>query len=130
LKGKIRATLKKESQLKKMKKVASVGMTSGATNGLSSSLVFTPVSLHHTVMLVLFFLANKLQKNFGNLCHFIRNLLYWITRATKSTIYSILSLLKVQGLELVNPNAAMEKVKEANAKWFNSQSGFLSAAPK
>jgi U4/U6 small nuclear ribonucleoprotein PRP31 len=52
-------------------------MSSGQTNGLSSSLVFTPV----------------------------------------------------QGLELVNPNAAADRVKEANNKWFNANSGFISAAP-
>jgi hypothetical protein len=33
-------------------------------------------------------------------------------------------------MELVNPNAAAERVRAANNKWFNSQSGFLSAAPK
>lgn len=77
--GKVRVTQKKEVKFtssKKMKKALS--MSSGATNGLSSSLVFTPV----------------------------------------------------QGLELVNPNAAAERVREANNKWFNNQSGFLSAAPK
>lgn len=36
-----------------------------------------------------------------------------------------------QGLELVNPNAdAEKKVKEANKKWFDSSSGFMSAKPK
>mmetsp|Transcript_27044 Transcript_27044/g.27284 ORF Transcript_27044/g.27284 Transcript_27044/m.27284 type:complete len:498 (-) Transcript_27044:31-1524(-) len=75
--GKIRAVQKKEVHLaKKMKKA--VSMSSGKTNGLSSSLVFTPV----------------------------------------------------QGLELVNPNAAAERVREANKKWFDTNSGFLSAAPK
>ena len=55
-------------------------LSSGTTNGLSSSLVFTPV----------------------------------------------------QGLELINPNAvtAADRVREANKKWFNSSSGFLSAVPK
>lgn len=52
-------------------------MSSGQTNGLSSSLVFTPV----------------------------------------------------QGLELVNPHAAAERIREANNKWFNANSGFISAAP-
>lgn len=75
--GKLRAPIKKEVHLaKKQKKV--ISLSSGQTNGLSSSLVFTPV----------------------------------------------------QGLELINPNAAEERVREANKKWFDSNSGFLSAAPK
>lgn len=37
----------------------------------------------------------------------------------------------IQGLELVNPNAdAEKKVAEANKKWFDSTSGFMSAKPK
>ena len=43
---------------------------------------------------------------------------------------SSLAFTTVQGLELVNPNAAADRVKEANNKWFNAHSGFLSAAPK
>lgn len=43
---------------------------------------------------------------------------------------SSLAFTTVQGLELVNPNAAAERVREANNKWFNAHSGFLSAAPK
>lgn len=43
---------------------------------------------------------------------------------------SSLVFTPVQGLELVNPNAAAERVRQANNKWFNPQSGFLSAAPK
>ena len=77
--GRIRAPQMKESKIplaKKQKKAISVA--SGATNGLSSSLVFTPV----------------------------------------------------QGLELVNPNAAADRIREVNNKWFNNQSGFISAAPK
>jgi U4/U6 small nuclear ribonucleoprotein PRP31 len=68
----------KESKLKNKVQKKAVSVGAGATSGLSSSLVFTPV----------------------------------------------------QGLELVNPNAAAERVKAANNKWFNTQSGFLSAAPK
>lgn len=35
-----------------------------------------------------------------------------------------------QGLELVNPNADKEKkVMQANKKWFDSSSGFMSAKP-
>mmetsp|Transcript_23042 Transcript_23042/g.33729 ORF Transcript_23042/g.33729 Transcript_23042/m.33729 type:complete len:503 (-) Transcript_23042:104-1612(-) len=74
--GKLRAPQKKEVKLAKKQKT--ISMSSGQTNGLSSSLVFTPV----------------------------------------------------QGLELVNPNAAADRVKEANKKWFDTNSGFLSAAPK
>jgi len=43
---------------------------------------------------------------------------------------SSMAFSTVQGLELVNPNAAADRVRAANNKWFNSQSGFLSAAPK
>jgi U4/U6 small nuclear ribonucleoprotein PRP31 len=43
---------------------------------------------------------------------------------------SSLAFSTVQGLELVNPNAAAERVREANNKWFSAHSGFLSAAPK
>jgi U4/U6 small nuclear ribonucleoprotein PRP31 len=75
--GKIRAPQRKEVRAAKKQKKA-VSMSSGQTNGLSSSLVFTPV----------------------------------------------------QGLELVNPNAAADRVREANKKWFDTSSGFLSAAPK
>lgn len=75
--GKLRAPQRKEIKINKKQKKGTT-MSSGQTNGLSSSLVFTPV----------------------------------------------------QGLELVNPNAAAEKVKEANRKWFNANSGFLSAVPK
>lgn len=35
----------------------------------------------------------------------------------------------VQGLELVNPEAAADRVKEANKKWFAETSGFQSALP-
>lgn len=76
--GKLRApqVKKKEVQLsKKMKKAISA--SSGQTNGLSSSIVFTPA----------------------------------------------------QGFEL-RPNAAAERVAAANAKWFDVNSGFMSAAPK
>ena len=55
-----------------------VQMSSGATNGLASSMVFTPV----------------------------------------------------QGLELVNPDANRERVRQANAKWFTENAGFQSALPK
>lgn len=47
-----------------------------------------------------------------------------------SGLSSSLVFTPVQGLELVNPNLAAERVKEANAKWFSANSGFLSAVPK
>jgi len=43
---------------------------------------------------------------------------------------SSLAFTPVQGIELVNPNAAAARVKEANSKWFGASSGFMSAAPK
>eukprot|EP01035_Chromulina_nebulosa_P018154 gene18154-23808_t len=45
-----------------------------------------------------------------------------------SGLASSLSFTPVQGLELINPN--INKVNEANQKWFNNNSGFLSAVPK
>ena len=36
----------------------------------------------------------------------------------------------VQGLELVNPDAVKDRVKEANKKWFGEYAGFQSALPK
>ena len=53
-----------------------------------------------------------------------------VSSGATSGLLSSLVFTPVQGLELVNPNAAAERVKAANNKWFNSQSGFLSAAPK
>mmetsp|Transcript_30848 Transcript_30848/g.67705 ORF Transcript_30848/g.67705 Transcript_30848/m.67705 type:complete len:547 (-) Transcript_30848:78-1718(-) len=55
-----------------------IQMSSGTTNGLASSMVFTPV----------------------------------------------------QGLELVNPDAQRDRVREANQKWFSQNAGFQSALPK
>lgn len=47
------------------------------------------------------------------------------------TALCLVFFLYSQGLELVNPNAdAEKKVKEANKKWFDSSSGFMSAKPK
>eukprot|EP00953_Heterococcus_sp_UTEX-ZZ885_P031647 16587-Heterococcus_DN1.PRE.7 len=77
--GKMRAPAQKEQKQTVTKKMRVANLSSGTTNGMSSSLVFTPI----------------------------------------------------QGLELVNPNADKEqKVKAANAKWFDSSSGFMSARPK
>jgi len=47
-----------------------------------------------------------------------------------SGLSSSLAFTPVQGIELINPNARAERVNEANKKWFNSSSGFLSAMPK
>ena len=60
------------------KKAAQMARSSGASSGLVSSMVFTPV----------------------------------------------------QGLELVNPDAFRDKVKDANNKWFSEGLGFQSALPK
>ena len=35
----------------------------------------------------------------------------------------------VQGMELINPDAMNDRVKEANRKWFSSNAGFQSAVP-
>ncbi len=43
---------------------------------------------------------------------------------------SSLVFTPVQGLELVDPTAAEEKLKEVNKKWFDTHSGFISALPK
>ncbi len=45
-------------------------------------------------------------------------------------ISSSLVFTPVQGIELSNPNAQAEKVRDANNKWFSNQSGFQSAAPR
>lgn len=47
-----------------------------------------------------------------------------------SGLSSSLVFTPVQGLELVDPNAAKQRVMEANQKWFAANSGFLSAKPK
>ena len=41
---------------------------------------------------------------------------------------SSLVFTPVQGLELVNPNAAKERIAGANSAWFSSNAGFKSAA--
>lgn len=76
--GRLRAPQEKKVKLLSNKKAKTVNAgSSGGTNGLSSTLVFSTV----------------------------------------------------QGMELMNPSAAADRVKEANSKWFNTSSGFLSAAP-
>ena len=78
--GKLRLPPKKEQKTVAKKQKRAVQMPSGATNGLSSSLTFTPVN----------------------------------------------------GIELVGDAMAQRAaaVKDANAKWFSENSGFLSARPK
>ena len=49
---------------------------------------------------------------------------------TTSGLSSSLAFTPVQGIELINPNARAARVNEANNKWFDRSSGFLSAAPK
>lgn len=46
-----------------------------------------------------------------------------------SGLSTSLSFTPVQGIELANPSAASNRAKEANNKWFDSYSGFMSAAP-
>ncbi|KAL9186935.1 hypothetical protein ACHAXT_010655 [Thalassiosira profunda] len=79
--GAMRNTVEKRKMRQantKASRKRAVQMSSGATNGLASSMVFTPV----------------------------------------------------QGLELVNPDANRERVRQANAKWFSDNAGFQSALPK
>jgi U4/U6 small nuclear ribonucleoprotein PRP31 len=52
------------------------------------------------------------------------------TNSVINGLSSSLSFTPIQGIELVNPTANLDKVKAANAKWFSSNSGFLSAVPK
>jgi U4/U6 small nuclear ribonucleoprotein PRP31 len=79
--GAMRNTVEKKKMRQantKASRKRAIQMSSGASNGLASSMVFTPV----------------------------------------------------QGLELVNPDAQKEKVREANNKWFQHTAGFQSALPK
>lgn len=78
--GAMRNTVEKRKMRQantKASRKRAVQMSSGTTNGLASSMVFTPV----------------------------------------------------QGLELVNPDANKERVRQANAKWFSDNAGFQSALP-
>ena len=47
-----------------------------------------------------------------------------------SGLVSSMVFTPVQGLELVNPDAVRERVKDANKKWFSDDLGFQSALPK
>jgi U4/U6 small nuclear ribonucleoprotein PRP31 len=47
-----------------------------------------------------------------------------------SGLASSMVFTPVQGMELVNPDAQKDRVKEANRKWFSENAGFMSALPK
>lgn len=47
-----------------------------------------------------------------------------------SGLASSMVFTPVQGMELVNPDAMRERVREANQKWFSESTGFQSALPK
>jgi hypothetical protein len=49
---------------------------------------------------------------------------------TKSGLESSVVFTPVQGMELVNPDANKDRVREANRKWFSDSAGFQSALPK
>jgi U4/U6 small nuclear ribonucleoprotein PRP31 len=47
-----------------------------------------------------------------------------------SGLASSMVFTPVQGMELVNPDAAKDRVREANRKWFHDNAGFQSALPR
>ncbi|KAF0708048.1 hypothetical protein As57867_006446, partial [Aphanomyces stellatus] len=47
-----------------------------------------------------------------------------------SGLATSLAFTPVQGIELMNPSAAAERVREANKKYFNAQNGFVSTIRK
>lgn len=49
---------------------------------------------------------------------------------TKSGLESSVVFTPHQGMELVDPNANEDRVREANRKWFSDSAGFESALPK
>jgi U4/U6 small nuclear ribonucleoprotein PRP31 len=51
-------------------------------------------------------------------------------RTSSSGLASSMVFTPVQGLELINPDANKERVREANRKWFSETTGFLSALPR
>ena len=51
-------------------------------------------------------------------------------KAQTSGLASSVVFTPVQGMELVNPDAMKDRVKEANKKWFADNAGFQSALPK
>lgn len=52
------------------------------------------------------------------------------TSGGSSGLASSMVFTPVQGLELINPDANKERVREANRKWFSESTGFLSALPR
>jgi len=50
--------------------------------------------------------------------------------ANTSGLASSMVFTPVQGMELVNPEANRDRVREANQKWFSNSAGFESALPK
>ncbi|RHY03745.1 hypothetical protein DYB37_000860 [Aphanomyces astaci] len=48
----------------------------------------------------------------------------------QSGLATSLAFTPVQGIELMNPSAAAERVREANKKYFNAQNGFMSTIKK
>lgn len=51
-------------------------------------------------------------------------------KVVTSGLASSMVFTPVQGMELVNPDANKERVREANRKWFSENAGFQSALPK
>ena len=52
------------------------------------------------------------------------------SNGTTSGLVSSMVFTPVQGLELVNPDAVKDRVKDANRNWFSQDAGFKSALPK
>jgi U4/U6 small nuclear ribonucleoprotein PRP31 len=48
---------------------------------------------------------------------------------SSSGMASSMVFTPVQGMELINPDAMKDRVKEANRKWFSTNAGFQSAVP-
>jgi U4/U6 small nuclear ribonucleoprotein PRP31 len=49
--------------------------------------------------------------------------------STNSGMASSMVFTPVQGMELINPDAMKDRLKEANRKWFSNNAGFQSALP-
>lgn len=50
--------------------------------------------------------------------------------SNKNGLASSMVFTPVQGMELVNPDAARDRVQAANCKWFVDNAGFQSALPR
>ena len=50
--------------------------------------------------------------------------------STTSGAASSMVFTPIQGMELINPDAMKDRVKDANRKWFHDHAGFQSALPK